>query len=104
MSAAIMLNVGVSGKPNFAAGSFMVATGSSIRFSKDGVSWSSRALPQTVRINLIDCYDSGACVVIGLDGKSFYYSNDSTNWFKASAPQGNGMVAEKAGAGLPSKD
>jgi hypothetical protein len=102
--AASKFNVTVSGKPNFSAGSFMVATGGTIRFSKDGTNWTTKTLPQTVRIDLIDCDPSGTCVGLSLDGKSFYYSDDTTTWMKASAPQGNGMVAVKAGAGLPSKD
>ena len=33
----------------------MVATGDSIRFSKDGSNWTTRTLPKEVRIDLIDC-------------------------------------------------
>lgn len=97
-------SVKVSGKPTFAAGSFIVATGDSIRFSKDGSNWTSKALPKPIDIDLVDCDASGTCVGISLDGKSFYYSDDATTWIKATAPAGNGMVAVKAGAGLPSKD
>lgn len=96
-------NVTVRGKPNFSAGSFMVATGDSIRFSKDGSNWTTRTLPKDVRIDLIDCDLGGRCVGLNLDGKSFFYSDDAMTWSRASAPQGNGMVAVKAGAGLPSR-
>ncbi|MDX2020981.1 MAG: hypothetical protein SF187_12140 [Deltaproteobacteria bacterium] len=99
---ATQFNVEVRGKPNFAAGSFMVATGDSIRFSKDGSNWTTRTLPKDVRIDLVDCDADGHCVGLNLDGKSFYYSDDAMTWSRAAAPQGNGMVAVKAGAGLPS--
>jgi len=96
------LGTKISGKPNYNAGSFMVATGNSIRFSTDGSTWTTKTLPQTVRIDHIDCDTTGTCVGISLDGDSFYYSDDATTWKKATAPQGNGMVAVKAGAGSPS--
>lgn len=96
------LNASVAGKPNYGAGNFMVATGDSIRFSKDGVNWQSRALPRDIRIDLIDCHGNGVCAGISTDGKSFHYSDDGITWKRASAPQGNGMVALKAGMGAPS--
>jgi len=100
--AASKINATVRGKPAFVGDGFMIATGDKIFSSSNGVNWTTRTLPMAVRIDLVARDGMGTYVGINLDGKSFFYSDDGMTWTKAIAPQGNGMVAVRAGAGSPS--